>query len=59
MWCRPLSLTRGLLGVAAEREQAGDEAGAAACRDLLLRLLREWVLEDGPAGARLLAADLL
>ena len=53
------ALTRGLLRVADERERAGDPAGAAACRDLLLRLLREWVLEDGPVGTRLLAADLL
>ncbi len=42
-----------------EREQAGDAAAAAICRKVLYRLLKQWVLEEGPAGLRLLAADLL
>ena len=45
--------------VIAEREQAGDEAAAATCRRVLTGLLKEWVLEPGSAGLRLLAADLL
>jgi hypothetical protein len=43
----------------AEREQAGDAAAATTCRAVLQSLLRQWVLEPGPAGLRLLAADLL
>jgi hypothetical protein len=42
-----------------ERRQAGDAAGAAICRRVLHGLLKQWVLERGPAGLRLLAADLL
>ena len=43
----------------AEREQAGDSAAAGVCRAVLHHWLRAWVLEPGPAGLRLLAADLL
>ena len=39
--------------------EAGDADGAALCARVTLRLLRQWVLEPGPAGLRLLAADLL
>ncbi|MFQ5807043.1 MAG: hypothetical protein ACE5I3_11405 [Phycisphaerae bacterium] len=42
-----------------ERHPAGDAAAATTCRQVLYRLLRQWVLEAGPAGLRLLAADLL
>lgn len=42
-----------------ERERAGDTAAATTCRKVLYRWLRQWVLESGPAGLRLLAADLL
>lgn len=45
--------------VIVEREQAGDAGAAAACRSALHGLLRQWVLEPGSAGLRLLAADLL
>ena len=45
--------------VIVEREQAGDEAAAATCRRVLTGLLKQWVLEPGSAGLRLLAADLL
>jgi len=43
----------------ADRLHAGDAAAARVCRTTLYRLLRQWVLEPGPAGLRLLAADLL
>lgn len=42
-----------------ERQQAGDTAAATTCRGVLYRWLQQWVLEPGPAGLRLLAADLL
>jgi len=42
-----------------ERERAGDEAAAAICRRVLTGLLKQWVLEPGCPGLRLLAADLL
>ncbi len=45
--------------VIVEREQAGDIAAATTCRNVLHSLLRQWVLEPGSAGLRLLAADLL
>jgi hypothetical protein len=45
--------------VVAERERAGDQAAAATCRRVLTGLLKQWVLEPGSAGLRLLAADLL
>ncbi|MBU0617102.1 MAG: hypothetical protein KKI02_05250, partial [Planctomycetes bacterium] len=45
--------------VIAERDAAGDTAAATACRSVLHSLLRHWVFEPGPAGLRLLAADLL
>ncbi len=44
--------------VAAARADA-DDGSAEACHAVQRRLLREWVLEAGPAGLRLLAADLL
>lgn len=40
-------------------EAAGDADAARTCRTLRRRLLRQWILERGPAGLRLLAADLL
>jgi hypothetical protein len=42
-----------------DRAQAGDVAAANTCRELLYHWLRQWVLEPGPAGLRLLAANLL
>ncbi len=45
--------------VIVEREQAGDLAAATTCRNVIHRLLKQWVLEPGSAGLRLLAADLL
>jgi hypothetical protein len=38
---------------------AGDPAGAELCGKVVRRLLREWVLEAGPPGTRLVAAELL
>lgn len=52
-------LAERVLQIRAEREQAGDAVSAATCRTVLRRLLKQWVLEPGPAGTRLLAADLL
>ena len=46
-------------GVADELRRAGDEVAATQCDHVVRRLLRTWVLEPGPAGLRLLAADLL
>jgi len=40
-------------------ERTGDAVAAATCRAVLHHLLKQWVLEPGPAGLRLLAADLL
>lgn len=51
--------TTRLRRVIAERELAGDSAAVGTCRGVLYRLLRQWVLEPGPAGLRLLAAELL
>lgn len=45
--------------IAEERRQAGDPTTADRCQKLTDRLLREWVLESGPAALRLLAAELL
>jgi len=45
--------------IARAREQAGDGAAAAACRQLVRRLLRQWTLDPGPPAVRLLAAELL
>jgi hypothetical protein len=45
--------------MARSREQTGDAAGAAACRQLVRRLLRQWTLDPGPPSVRLLAAELL
>ncbi len=42
-----------------ERAAAGDAAAAETCRRVRNRLLRQWVLDPGPATLRLLAADLL
>nr|QDY92646.1 hypothetical protein fos2004AM_00015 [uncultured Planctomycetota bacterium] len=50
---------RQMHAVAAERRRAGDEASADRCQRIVCRLLREWVLAPGPAGLRLLAAELL
>jgi hypothetical protein len=44
--------------VAAARVDA-DDGSVEACHAVQRRLLREWVLETGPAGLRLLAADRL
>jgi hypothetical protein len=52
-------LTDRLLAVARQRESGGDRGGAQLCRSLLARLLRAWILEIGPAGPRLAAAELL
>ncbi len=52
-------LTPQIERLAAEAEQAGDAKGAASARRAFARLLRQWTLEPGPAGLRLLAADLL
>lgn len=43
----------------AARAAAGDAAGAALAQQLADRWLRDWIIEPGPAGLRLLAADLL
>lgn len=43
----------------AAREAAGDSEGAAACRKLLLRWLRDWLQDAASIGERLIAADLL
>ncbi len=45
--------------LAQAREEAGDAGGADACRRMVRRLLRQWVLDPGPPALRLLAADLL
>lgn len=42
-----------------ERRTAGDIPAARLCERILLALLKDWILEDGPAGPRLLAVDLL
>ena len=41
------------------RLAAGDPSGAELCRKAVRRLLREWTLEPGNVGTRLVAADLL
>jgi hypothetical protein len=45
--------------IAEQRSAAGDAAGAELCRKTGRRLLREWTLEPGRVGTRLVAADLL
>jgi hypothetical protein len=45
--------------VAQVEEQRGNAAGAQTCRTVMRCLLRQWVLDPGPPGVRLLAADLL
>ncbi|MBL8880682.1 MAG: hypothetical protein JNG88_16335 [Phycisphaerales bacterium] len=37
----------------------GRQAAARQCHVLVLRLLKQWIIEPGPAGLRLQAADLL
>lgn len=39
--------------------RAGDATGAATCRRVLGRLLKDWIIEPGPPGLRLLAAEML
>lgn len=49
-----------LTALSAALAQAEETAPAGLrCRQLVQRLLRQWVLEPAPAGLRLLAADLL
>jgi len=45
--------------VADERRARGDVDGAAKCETLRVAVLKAWTLAPGPAGLRLLAADLL
>ena len=45
--------------VAEAEEQRDNLAAAQTCRTIVRRLLRQWVLDRGPPGVRLLAADLL
>jgi len=45
--------------VAEAEEQRSNPAGAQTCRTIAWRLLRQWVLDRGPPGIQLLAADLL
>ncbi|MCK4343420.1 MAG: hypothetical protein KAY37_17035 [Phycisphaerae bacterium] len=45
--------------LAAQRRQAGDHETADLCEQIVHRLLRQWILDPGPAGPRLLAAELL
>jgi hypothetical protein len=45
--------------LAAARQAAGDAAGAQLCTRIVRRVLRQFVLEPGPIGTRLAAADLL
>lgn len=52
-------LTDRLLAIARQREDSGDTRAAQLCRTALARLLRAWVLDVGPAGPRLAAAELL
>ena len=50
----------GRMGELIERRRAaGDGAAADLCEKILLTLLRDWVLEAGPPGPRLLAAEKL
>jgi len=49
----------GMQRLIAERQAAGDREAVRTCRAVLRRLLQQWVLEPGPAGLRLLAAELL
>jgi hypothetical protein len=51
--------TTRLLFLADAREQLADAAGARQCRRLVLALLRQFVVEEGPSGPRLMAAGLL
>ena len=43
----------------ADARRDNDPESAAVCQQVSRRLLKEWVLESGPLGLRLLAADLL
>ncbi|NLG42469.1 MAG: hypothetical protein GX547_04420 [Phycisphaerae bacterium] len=47
------------LGTLARTRSAAEDGSDVVCRSVLLRLLQQWVLDDGPPGMRLLAADLL
>ncbi len=44
---------------AEQRAASGDAGGAALCRSVARRLLREWIVTAGPAATRLVAAHLL
>ncbi len=52
-------ITPQLERLAADAEARGDSAAAASTRRVLARLLKQWTLDAGPAGLRLLAAGLL
>ena len=43
----------------AQARRTEDDGSAEICRRITRRLLRQWVLDPGPVGLRLLAADLL
>jgi hypothetical protein len=43
----------------AQSRAAYNDGSDVLCRRLLFKLLRQWTLDDGPPGVRLLAADLL
>jgi hypothetical protein len=43
----------------AQSRAAYNDGSDLLCRRLLFKLLRQWTLDDGPPGVRLLAADLL
>ena len=43
----------------ADARRDNDPESAAVCQQVSRRLLKEWILEPGPIGLRLLAADLL
>lgn len=53
------ALVARLTPLIAERAQAGDVQAANACRAVLLRWLRQWLVEPGPTGLRMTAAQLL
>ncbi len=52
-------LVERLHAVARELRESGDETAAGQYERIVRLLLRTWVVEPGPAGLRLLAADLL
>lgn len=52
--------TARMFSLAAALDQLeGHHAAASQCRAVGLRLLKQWIIEPGPAGLRLQAADLL